>query len=418
MSTLYLRLPSKAAADNTPHWLTLACPFALASAEAVVQEGAAPLAELATLIAKAQRVVLLLAASDVTLLQAQLPPLSAARLKAALPNLLEDQLMSDPAELVFVPGPPAEGMRTVAVMHRGWLEVLAHTVQAYGARNLMALPAQFSLPFDAAHVCAAAVAHDGDIDLALRLSAQGGIGLPIFPDDPAYEAHEVVQTLCAVVPTAAITLYVAQARVNAYQHAVSELLALDQRIAVYADNWPRAIAALQQCRLNLMAGLGGGGGPAFDWRPWRWPLALLALVVLINVIGLNVDWWRQKREADGLRQLMTQTFRSAYPREPVVLDPLLQMRQKMTAAQRESGQPAVDDFLVMSANFGAAWEVAAGGKPAMDAVAGLDYRERSLFVRTKPEAVLPLDALKAALAERQLSIAQAGNNVWQIRSVK
>jgi general secretion pathway protein L len=418
LSTLYIRLPSKAAADNAAHWLTLACPFALTDAGAVVGEGCAPLADLAVAIAKAQRVVLLVAASDVTLLQAQLPPLSAARLKAALPNLLEDQLMSDPAELVFVPGPLVEGVRTVAVMHRGWLEILSHTLFAFGARNLSAVPAQFSLPFDAGHVSAAAISHDGDVDLVLRLSAHGGIGLPIFPDDASHEAAEVVQTLCAIVPTAAITLFVAQAKVNDFQHAANSTLALDQRITVYAENWPRVIAATAQCRLNLLSALGGASGPAFDWRPWRWPIALVALVLLVNVIGLNLDWWRQKREAGNLRDLMTQTFKSAYPREAVVLDPVLQMRQKITAAQRESGQPAADDFIVLAANFGAAWEVAGGGKPAATVLAGMDYRERSLFLRVKPDAALPLDALKPALAERQLSLAPAGNNIWQIRSVK
>lgn len=416
MSTLYIRLPSKAAADHAPHWLTLACPYALADAETINGEGSAPLADLAEAVAKAQRVVLLLAASDVTLLQAQLPPLSAARLKAALPNLLEDQLMSDPAELVFVAGPLADGMRTIAVMHRGWLEVLAQTLRGFGARNVVAVPAQFSLPYEAGHLCAAAVSHDGDVDLVLRLSEHGGIGLPIFPEHAASEALEVVQTLCAVVPTAAITLYVAQAKVSDFQHVADSLL--DQRIAVYAENWPRVIAATAQARFNLFSALGGASGPSIDWRPWRWPLALLVLVLLVNIIGLNLDWWRQKREATNVRALMTQTFKSAYPREPVVLDPVLQMRQKIAAAQRDSGQPAVDDFIVMAANFGAAWEVAGGGKPAASVLAGIDYRERSLFLRVKPDAVLPIEALKTALIQHQLAILAAGNNVWQIRSVK
>jgi general secretion pathway protein L len=227
LSTLYIRLPSKAAADNTPHWIVLSCPYALASGAAIEREGQAPLADLAPLIAKAQRIVLLLAASDVTLLQVRVPPLSAARLKAALPNLLEDQLMSDPAESVFVAGPSVHGLRTVAVAQRGWLDILSHTLLAWGAHNLSAIPAQFCLPHEDGIVTAAATTHEFDIDLTVRLSEAGGIGLPIFPDHPADEPHEVVQTLCAVVPTAPITLYVAQEKVPAYQHVVTELLALD-----------------------------------------------------------------------------------------------------------------------------------------------------------------------------------------------
>lgn len=418
MSTLFIRLPSKAAADNTPHWITLSCPFALATGAAIEREGAAPLADLAPIIARAQRVVLLLAASDVTLLQVRVPPLSPARLKAALPNLLEDQLMSDPAESVFVAGPSVNGLRTVAVAQRGWLDILSHTLLAYGARNLSAIPAQFCLPHEEGVVTAAASAHAGDIDLTVRLSESGGIGLPIFPDDAAEEPREVVQTLCAVVPTAPITLYVAQEKVPAYEHVVGQILALDQRITVYADNWSRWIAGAGQQSMNLFNALGGAGGAVLDWRPWRWPAILLLLVLLVNAIGLNIDWLRKKREAETLRNVMLQTYKVAYPGDTVVRDPVLQMRQKIVAAQRDSGQPATDDFVVLTASFGAAWELAAGGRPAAGMIAGLDYRDKSLFLRIKPGSVLPVEPLKAALAQRNFAMAPAGSNLWQIRSVK
>ena len=104
MNTLYIRLPSKAAAENAPDWLAMPCPFALGThgklpnSVTIGRQGVAALQELSGTIGAAQRVVLLLAASDVSLLQVQIPPLSAARLKAALPNLVEDQLIGDPAD--------------------------------------------------------------------------------------------------------------------------------------------------------------------------------------------------------------------------------------------------------------------------------------------------------------------------------
>src|SRR5665811_979436 len=84
----YIRLPSKAVADGAPHWHALACPFALVSngnlshGSSIERQGTAPLSELSDTVAKSQRVVLLLAASDVTMLRLQVPPLSSARLKA------------------------------------------------------------------------------------------------------------------------------------------------------------------------------------------------------------------------------------------------------------------------------------------------------------------------------------------------
>src|SRR5674476_1695699 len=105
-----------------------------------------PLSELSDTVAKSQRVVLLLAASDVTLLRVKVPPLSSARLKATLPNLVEDQLIADPSDCVVVAGGLSDGLRTVAVVQRAWLDLLAKTLFAIGARALAALPAQLCLP--------------------------------------------------------------------------------------------------------------------------------------------------------------------------------------------------------------------------------------------------------------------------------
>ena len=167
MSILYIRLPSKVAADNSQHWISLPCPFALVSrGDAIEREGVVPLSDLGDMVGKAQRVVLLVAASDVTLLRIQVPPLSAARLRAALPHLVEDQLMSDPSECVIVAGTSFEGLRTVAVANSGWLEVLSKTMVTFGVKDIVAVPAQLCLPYQATAVSAAIAGHDAEIGRA------------------------------------------------------------------------------------------------------------------------------------------------------------------------------------------------------------------------------------------------------------
>ncbi|MDB5773141.1 MAG: ral secretion pathway protein GspL, partial [Burkholderia sp.] len=129
MSTLYIRLPSKATADSVESGTPLYCQFALSTDRgAIEREGVAALSDLTDLVRRAHRIVLLLAASDVTLLRVKVPPMSPARLRAALPNMVEDQLMSDPAENVVVAGETHDDLRTVAVVHRGWLELLVRTM--------------------------------------------------------------------------------------------------------------------------------------------------------------------------------------------------------------------------------------------------------------------------------------------------
>jgi general secretion pathway protein L len=431
LSILYIRLPSKAAAESADHWAGLDCPYALVSnGGAVEREGASPLPGLGEFVAKAARVVLVVAASDVTMLRVQAPPMSAARLKAALPNLVEDQLMTDPAECVVVAGAESEGLRTVAVVDRAWLDILARGVTSLGAHHVAAVPAQLCLPWQEGVVTAAVTEHGGDIDLALRLSEQNGIGLPIWPEQGHAAAQDVIEAMLAVVPNSSITLYVPQAAVPSYQEAAARAPDVDAQgaertVNVYADNWSRWIGGAQSSSLDLMSGLAGAArGQALDWRRWRWPVALAAAALTINIIGLNVEWLRMKREATALRASLTQIYKTAFPRDPVIVDPVVQMKQKIAAAKHNSGQAAPDDFTTLTAAFGEAWNevLQQGGRKPAAAIAGLEYRERSLLVRLKPEGDVPTDQMKAAMAARDLTLtpapAQAGAVVWQIRSAK
>ncbi|MCR4298493.1 MAG: type II secretion system protein GspL [Gallionella sp.] len=436
MSTLYIRLPSRSSADSAARWLELACPFALVSGgDSIEREGVASLPDLSGAAATAQRVVLLLAASDVTLLRVQIPPLPAAKLKAALPNLVEDQLLVDPSGCAVVAGDLSGGLRTVAVMQRDWLDFLVSTLIASGARRIAALPAQLCLPCQpgqSGSVTAAISEQGNGIDLMLRFTEQEGIGLVIGHEQHEAPAQEVIRTLCALVPEAPVTLYVPQTAVRAYQEAISHADALNKRINVLAGNWPHWIAGVHGAVLDMMAGSRMAASHGLDWRAWRWPIGLAAAVLLTNAIALNADWWRMKNEANSLRAAMIQTYKSAYPKETVILDPAAQMRQKIDAAKRNAGLPAPDDFTAILAAFGEtwgeAWESVMPGKMA-PVIEVLEYRERSLIVRFKPapsrvegpDMEAPLQRIKAALAERDLLLDPVSAQpaaVWKIRSAK
>jgi general secretion pathway protein L len=79
-SILYLRIPSRAD-TQVAEYRTLSFPFAVANHGRLQREGFARLDTLASLVTHVHRVVLLPAASDVTVLRVSVPPLSASRLK-------------------------------------------------------------------------------------------------------------------------------------------------------------------------------------------------------------------------------------------------------------------------------------------------------------------------------------------------
>ncbi len=424
MSTLFIRLPARATLDNAGAVAMPDCRFALVGDSGRIErQGVEQLSGLAETVPTASRVVLILAAADVNLLQLQVPPLSDAKLKMALPNLVEEQLLVDPFECVIVVGRKRSGaaeaankLRLIAVVQRDWLELLVKTLLALGARNLQAWPAQLCLPLREPDMAVAAITdHGGDIDVALRISAEQGIGWSLSPASGQSVAQEVLDGIAAILPQQSLTLYVPQSSLALYQ----DLEQGQGKTTVLADDWSHWIAGaeeLPRTGMDLMSGLtASAAGTEFSWRRWRWPLGLAAALLLVNIVSLNYDWLRMRHEATSLRAGMMQSYRAAFPKETVIVDPIAQAKQKIAAAQRDGGQLAADDFLALSAVFGAAW---AGSPQSADstAISSLEYRDHHLLVRLKNAA--DADAaeaqIKSVLESSQLTLSKPATGVWQI----
>ena len=406
MTTLLIRYPAKASVDSGA---AQTCPFALVGDGGnLLQQGASPLGNLSDMVASARRVVLLLAAADVTLLRVVAPPLSAARLKAALPALVEEQVLGDPADCVLAAGAAdAEGGRTVAVVQRSWIEVLVKALLAQGAHNVSVLPAQLCLPFQPGAVSAALSTGDAGFELILRQSQTMGMGLTL-PAQP----QAALQTLRAMAGDEPVTLYLAPSQMAQFAPLVNEA-EINHGITLLEDHWAHWVAASRSAGLDLAPALGASGASARQWQRWRWPLRIAALALLVNVVGLNIEWLRLKREADAVNLGMLQTFKAAYPKELVILDPAAQMRKNIALAKADGGQPAADEFNALCAAFGEAL----GALPRKDIIATLEYRERALQVKVKPNTVDTgtLAQLRFALAAHQLDLSEANPGTWQIR---
>lgn len=408
MTTLYIRYPARAAAAD--NGVPSSCQFALVGDGGnVMQQGAGALGNLGELVSNARRVVLLLAAADVSLLKVKVPPLSGARLKAALPNLVEEQVLGDPADCVLALAPASgdSDERVVAVANRAWLEVLVKALVAQGAHGVSALPVQLCLPLAPGSASAALGLDDAGLELTLRSAPHEGLGLTL-PNAPQAALH----TLRALAGEAPVTLYVAPAQQADYAAAAAQV----PGITLEEDSWVHRIAAAKAVPFDLAAGLGAASGAsARAWARWKWPLRIAVAAVLVNIVGLNWEWLRLKREANAVRQNMTQVFRSAYPNQPPSSDLAEQMRQNIARARAAAGGGgAVNEFTNMSAALGEALSVL----PNREAVAGIEYKERSMTVKFKPNSVdaNALAQMQAALSQRKLSASESGPGVWLVKA--
>ncbi len=145
MSTLIVFLPPRDPAVPSQEWLLPDMPFLLLDRSGRKERaGRAALA----FLPRAATTVLIVAARDVLMLAATLPPLKGQRLRQALPNVVEDQMIQDPqtCHIALDPQPRADGSRVLAVIDRGWFRFVIEAFAAAGHRNLRAVPVTRCLP--------------------------------------------------------------------------------------------------------------------------------------------------------------------------------------------------------------------------------------------------------------------------------
>ncbi|ASV97659.1 type II secretion system protein GspL [Paraburkholderia aromaticivorans] len=149
MSTLIVLLPPRDPAVPSQEWQLPELPFVLLDKSGRTQRaGRSALA----LLPRAATTVLMVAARDLLMMPATLPPLRGPRLRQALPNIVEDQLIQDPqtCHIAVDPKPVAGGRQLLAIIDRGWFRFICESFANAGHRSLRAVPVTRCLPQAAA----------------------------------------------------------------------------------------------------------------------------------------------------------------------------------------------------------------------------------------------------------------------------
>lgn len=437
MSTLIVLLPPREPAVPLQEWQWPELPFALVDKSGHTQRaGRAALA----LLPQAATTVLIVAARDLLMLEQALPPLKGPRLKQALPNIIEDQLIQDPQGCHIAVDPAAldGGRRVLAVVDRAWFKFIVDAFTAAGHRHLRAVPVTRCLPPATRRDAAAAAETEAVADVALDRPAEhaaaadapgsGHAGATANAPAPAESIVAVAlgEGFAAPVSSAVATL---EALANGTPLELYELgepgaepqLASvrpldDKRLLPGAAIWPfdALVRRALDSRFDLCQF-------EFEFAPWRFdratfmrlrlPLALAATTLAIAVIGANAHWWKLSRERDALAAQITETLLSTFPKTTTVLDPAAQMTRQLDRLRIAAGELSPNDFLSLASGLARSL-----GPLPPNGIASLDYHDRRLDVGFKPETKVDPDFAQRLARNGLTGEIDSSTGKWTIRS--
>ncbi|MEZ5649021.1 MAG: type II secretion system protein GspL [Burkholderiaceae bacterium] len=385
-------------------------------------------------------------ARDVTLLHVKLPPLSGAKLRQAIPNVIEDRVLQDTAGCAFALGPADDaGRRLIAVLDRSWFEFVLGAFERRGLRVAAAWPAQLVAPLRAGELPLICVG-DG---IAIRTGERDGLGWTAG-SDPAEREQAFASLLATVLAPPGLDVDAAgNERVSGQagragkprddaatvqagpadggQADETDDASAQELAAVVAADMPPAgesavgmlhvrrvrllsndpswreplVAAVKRLRVGARAGalpvpesapldlLAAAQKPTvarrladLDWRAWRLPMWLAGAGAAVFLVGLNLHWGKLSAEKRDLRAGLETQYRQAFPNDRVVVDPLLQMERNVAKLRASAGQSGPDDFLPMLTRFAQAL-----GPQVTGALTGVEYRDGRLKVTFEPTRV-------------------------------
>jgi general secretion pathway protein L len=367
------------------------------------------LAEAATQ-ASGRRVVAVLPAADVLALTLTLPEAAPAKLRASLPFALEEQVAGDiEAQHCALGSRGADGRWPVRVIARARLEAWLGLLRGAGIEPQAVVSAADGLRDKPGDLM---LWWDGD---ETHWRAPGDAPLTL-PADGSWETGLAAALGTRPAGTLGLVLH-AQADEAAIEPA---LAALRQRIAPVqrielTDGALAAFAPTYTAAVNLLqADFAPRRAAEGDRRSaWRWPLRLVAVVVLLQLAGFALEAWRLHRAAGVADAAM---LAAARPLQPGINDPEAAralLRERLAAWSRAAADPATAPVLAPLAQLAAA----KGASPSMQLVALATDAEGRVRARFATADDAGLAAATSALAASGWTRDDAGSDPSTTTSV-
>ena len=332
-------------------------------------------------VASGQRVVVLVSGAAGLLTRVSIPVRGRQRLLRAVPYALEEQLSEEVDNLHFAVGTTQEdGAWPVAVISKPFMDSLTADFLEAGLDVQQVIPEILALPNNGEET---SVLVENDVALVRTGSSSGfavdsdNLGIML--------AARMADEEASLQP---LHLFVSKDELRPdMAEYVGETL-----VEPFAGDPLNVFArGLESGSINLLQGAYSRSG---DWarllRPWRATAALLLAGIILSNVVMGIDYFRLSRESEQLHAQIEKTFREALPEIQRIVNPRIQMQQRLDALQRRQGTGG--GFLSLLGQSGSVLKGMQGVE-----VSGATFRAGRLDVDLTVSNLQLLDELKQAL---------------------
>ena len=352
-----------------------------------------------SLLPKATAVVAVLAPADVAFHRLTCPKAPAARLRAALAGMLEEQVLDEVDQLHLSLAPDARpGEETwVAAIDRAWLSAELAALESAGVVVDRVVPGlwpeaqahgHFHVPLDDDKP--RTLLTWADAQGVSTWPLQGSLSRGLLPEPLAED------TLWTADPAAA-------APAERWLGQPVQVLGMGARLLASAQsgwNLRQFDLAARHRGLALLR----DAGKQFltpGWRPVR--LGLIGLV-LAHLVGLNAWAWMQRTELQTRRTAVTNLLRTTHPQVRAVLDAPLQMARENELLRASAGRPGDTDLEPLLQAAASVWP---DGRPPQL----LRYENGRLSLGAPGVGAAELAQMRATLEPAGWSVDQDDNQI-------
>lgn len=290
------------------------------------------------------------------------------RLRTVLDSLLEDRLLDDPGQLHLALGNSAfkdarnTPMHWVVACDKAWLHPHINAIKSAGMTVTRIVP-EFVPTNDATQVHVVGTA-DQQLLVATGQLLGGVTCLPFNAVALALLTRELTE---AGQATETVEFAFAEPAVaDVAERLLPGGVRLQNRharwLAAARADWDLAQFDLTSTgRTRAMKRVAGVGRVLLQSRRWRFVRWSVALLLVVNLIGLNALAWKEKATQQAQRLAVQNVLTQTFPQVKVVVDAPLQMQREVAALQQANGAAT-----------------AFGLEPALNAIGALDLQDRTV----------------------------------------